>query len=134
MTGKERDGVPKGSFELDPVALPNDKPSDLGNHKMENRRLDTEPSGSSLRSSQGNVKSTMDCMKSSILQKNESDPNRENSEGKNHNKVDVSECTRKEDIMDFIPSQPKGSTTDPAAERTRTPMKPEGTDFAMDAL
>ncbi|TXG65758.1 hypothetical protein EZV62_007033 [Acer yangbiense] len=38
MTGKERDGVPEGSFELDPASLPHDK--------MENRKVDTEPSGS----------------------------------------------------------------------------------------
>ncbi|KAK1581834.1 hypothetical protein Q3G72_009465 [Acer saccharum] len=130
MTGKERDGLPEGSFELDPASLP----SDLGNHKMESRKLDTEPSGSCPRSSQGNVKSTMDCMKSSTPKKHESDPNRENSERKKRNKVEASECTRKEDIMDFIPSQPKRSTTYPADERTRTPMKHEETDFAMDAL
>ncbi|KAK1582080.1 hypothetical protein Q3G72_011654 [Acer saccharum] len=82
MTGKERDGVPEGSFVLDPASLPRDKPSDVGDHKMENRKVDTEPRGSCPRSSQVNVKSKMDSP-----MKNESDPNRENSERKNHNKV-----------------------------------------------
>ncbi|KAK4849866.1 hypothetical protein QYF36_001524 [Acer negundo] len=82
MTGKERDGVPEGSFELDPASLPHDKPGDVGDHKMDNRKVDTEPRGSCPRSSQVNEKSKMDSP-----MKNESDPNRENSERKNNNKV-----------------------------------------------
>ncbi|KAK2640698.1 hypothetical protein Ddye_028493 [Dipteronia dyeriana] len=85
MTGKERDGVPEGSFELDPASLPHDKPSDVGDHKMENRKVESEPSGSCLRAAQVNVKSKMDTP-----MKNESDPNRENSERKNHKKVEAS--------------------------------------------
>ncbi|KAK2640700.1 hypothetical protein Ddye_028495 [Dipteronia dyeriana] len=138
MTGKERDGVPEGSFELDPASLPHDKPSDVGDHKLENRKVDTEPSGSCPRSSQGNMKSKLDSMKSSTPKKHESDPNRENSERRKHNKVEASVCTRKDSKEDirkyYFPSQPKGSTTYPADERTRAPMKHEEVNFAMDAL
>ncbi|KAL5768383.1 hypothetical protein ACOSP7_014935 [Xanthoceras sorbifolium] len=133
MTGKEKDGVPEGSFELDPASLPTNlnELTDFGDYKMENRKMDTEPSGSCPKSSKVNVKPLMDCQKSSTPKKHESDCKRENSERKNHNQVEASQCTRKdgnEDIMDFIPSQPN-----PADERTRIPKKQE-TDFAVDAL
>lgn len=56
MTGTEREGVPKGSFELDPVSLPNDLDEfcDLSDVKMQSGSTDAEVNP--VESSENNVK------------------------------------------------------------------------------
>jgi len=44
MTGDERDGVPKESFEFDPASLPTNL-DDFIDLKKDNRAMNTEPNG-----------------------------------------------------------------------------------------
>ncbi|KAJ4719560.1 DnaJ domain containing protein [Melia azedarach] len=76
MTGKERYGVPAGSYEFDPASLPINlnRLDDSGNVKMEFENLVTEPNGSCPKSAEGREKSVMDSRKITTPKK----PEREN--------------------------------------------------------
>ncbi|KAL6989599.1 hypothetical protein U1Q18_015352 [Sarracenia purpurea var. burkii] len=56
LVGTERDGIPEGSFELDPASLPTNF-NDCGNMKMEAESLDVKDIGSNPKSSGKGVKS-----------------------------------------------------------------------------
>lgn len=79
MTGTERQGVPRGSFELDPASLPTN-PDDLycsNEVKMESESMDAKANGSCPKSSEEKLKSKMGNEKMST-------PNKcANSEGMN---------------------------------------------------
>lgn len=104
MTGKEREGVPVGSFEFDPASLPtslnNDDPDDV---QMEKENLVSKSNGLSPKSAKGKEKPTMDSKKTSSPNRSESDPEREHlmsrrsaggstREMPNSNQVDASRC------------------------------------------
>ncbi|KAJ0080618.1 hypothetical protein Patl1_23438 [Pistacia atlantica] len=61
MTGKERKGVPEGSFELDPASLPTyfHKPVDPGDVKIEKKKLESEVNGLCAKSPEGKVQSVI---------------------------------------------------------------------------
>ncbi|GAY63049.1 hypothetical protein CUMW_222480, partial [Citrus unshiu] len=105
MTGKEREGVPVGSFEFDPASLPTsvnklDDPDDV---QMEKENLVSKSSGLSPASAKGKEKPTMDSKKTSLPKRPDSDPEGEHlmpgrsATGSNRgmpncNQVDAGQC------------------------------------------
>jgi curved DNA-binding protein CbpA len=137
MTGGEKEGVPKGSFELDPAALPTDfdKYDDPNVVKMKNGLVDAEVSGLCWESSESKVEHVMGSDTSKKLEGN--DPGREtsmlerlprqsNGTHTNHGQVNASECTTKEDASkeNCNLTQLKGTATlCQAAKEINTPKK-----------
>ncbi|XP_009335671.2 uncharacterized protein LOC103928367 [Pyrus x bretschneideri] len=70
MTGTEREGVPEGSFEFDPAALPTNS-DDLIASKTDNRTMNTEANGSSCDISESKTKPVMSSGKACPAEKQE---------------------------------------------------------------
>lgn len=159
MTGEEKEGVPKGSIELDPAALPTDlnKYDDPGVVKMENGRMDSESSGLYCKSSENKVEHVMGSDMDPEAKKHGGiEPKRETSMLKsssrqsngthtNHAKVDASRCIAKEaaskENSHCDLAQPKGMATSCQADKDmstpkkfKTPNKQEKQDIERQSL
>ncbi|XVF06581.1 hypothetical protein REPUB_Repub06bG0061700 [Reevesia pubescens] len=153
MTGKEREGVPLGSFELDPASLPTnlDELVDPGDSKLGNHNLDNAENCSSPKIPQSRVKATIDSEENLTPIKNEkSDIEREASAFRrftrgsshmlnDHGQVDAVQYKNGDDgikdMRDCNFTQPKGSfTSGDAAEKINTLKKCEKNDLTTDCL
>ncbi|XP_050274647.1 uncharacterized protein LOC126717223 [Quercus robur] len=139
MTGGEKEGVPKGCFELDPAALPTDFNlyDDPNVVKMENGRMDAEVSNLCCKSSENKMEHVMG---SDTSMKHEGDdqgrettmherfPRQSNGTHTNNVQVDASKCKTKEDDSkeNCDLTQPKGTATSHQADKKiNTPKKHE---------
>ncbi|XVF42546.1 hypothetical protein PTKIN_Ptkin01aG0372100 [Pterospermum kingtungense] len=152
MTGNEREGVPVGSFELDPASLPTnlDELVDPGDMKLRNNNLDNSENYSSPKFSQDQAKATLDSMEKTPMKEEKSDiervdsPYRRSTRGSSrllddHGQVDAGVCKNKDDSIkdmrdcNFI--LPKGSSTSgDTVEKINTPTKCQKNDLATDCL
>jgi len=150
MTGEEKEGVPKGSFELDPASLPTDldKHDDPGVVKMENGHMDTEFSGLYCKSSENKVEHVMGS--DGIEPKRETpmlkrSSRQSNGAHTNHAEVDASRCIAKEGASKENShcdlAQPKGMATSCQADKDintpkkfQTPNKQEKQDIERQSL
>lgn len=153
MTGKEREGVPIGSFELDPVSLPNDLDNlgDTGDVKMEGRGLDAEADGlcSKSQASEGKPltgsqgihmsktyeKSSLD-RESFVLRRS---PRKSNGMHPNQNESYASKSLNYGDasneVRDSDHTQSKGcSTSCQVDKKCNIPKEQEADNLAVDAL
>ncbi|KGN66129.1 uncharacterized protein LOC101213491 [Cucumis sativus] len=95
MTGKERKGVPKGSFELDPAALPpniNDEHVDLNNVKEE---TNDAPASSGKTDSSHGFKSPKEKVEVIVLDNNEAAKIQKSNLKKSHPNSEVPTTVRK---------------------------------------
>ncbi|XP_044499648.1 uncharacterized protein LOC123221044 isoform X2 [Mangifera indica] len=117
MSGKEREGVPEGSFELDPASLPTylHKPVDPSDVKIESKKLETEANGSCTKSPEAKVQSVITQPKGNTCSTDERIENPKKLQddcamnaakvrksprdlSKKSNQVNGSQCTTQEDI------------------------------------
>lgn len=104
MTGEEKEGVPKGSFELDPAALPADlnEYDDPGVVMMENGFMPADVSGLYHKSEENKIEQVIYSDRVDREKQHEgNDPPRETSMQSNgmqisHGQFDASECVAKE--------------------------------------
>ncbi|XP_021283227.1 uncharacterized protein LOC110415816 [Herrania umbratica] len=146
MTGKEREGVPVGSFELDPASLPTklDEPVDPGDMKLGNHYQDNEANCSCPKFPQNQAKATIDSEENLTPMKNdksdierEASPFRRSTRAssrmlKGHGKEDDSI----KDIRDCNFTQPKESCTsgDTGDQKINTPNECKKNDLDTDCL
>ncbi|KAI4301860.1 hypothetical protein L6164_035098 [Bauhinia variegata] len=153
MTGKEKEGVPRGSFELDTAALPSNlvEVGGPGDVDVENKTLNTGVNSSSHESSECKVeqvtakKSTHEAKKqkssdvievSSILRRS---PRGLNGNSMDNGQVNPSQCMATEDdnkdIGHVNVGQPLATaSTCHADERIRTPKKDDKNDSETETL
>ena len=146
MTGSEGEGVPKGSFELDPAALPNNLNDFSGNDdlKMEKESVNAGVNGSCTKSPENEMKSMNNPTMVKPMKHEENDTERETSElrrsprelnglYKKDGQVNQSECANQAEIGDKNHgdlTQSKGSIyVNLADERINTPKKHEKDDL-----
>ncbi|KAK9293092.1 hypothetical protein L1049_021077 [Liquidambar formosana] len=158
MTGTEREGVPKGSLELDPVSLPADIDDcgDPGDTKTQNESMDAEVKSSCSKAPENNVKPMVGSKTIETPTKHENidieretlklrkSPRESNGTHKNHSRVNASQCmTREETDKNIGGSKDEchgnlnksgGSASCQADERISTPKKHEKTDLEREAL
>ncbi|KAK8538834.1 hypothetical protein V6N13_009195 [Hibiscus sabdariffa] len=142
MTGNEREGVPVGSFELDPASLPAYL-FKVGNHNAENC--------SSPNHHQNQAKVTIDSERNLTPVNNqkgdiegEASASRKSTRGsrrmlKDHGQVDAVHYKNGDDSIEAIHgcslTQPKGSSiSNDAVEKMNTPKKFEKNDLTTDCL
>lgn len=143
MTGAEREGVPVGSLELDPVSLPSDLNEfcDLADVELKNKSMDAQVNGSCSKFPERNE----------MLKKHDKvDPEGEtlsprrslresNSMNKKHSQVNAGHCMTQEEADKNVNgikeecrdnhNKSKGSTSFKAAEEVNTPKKHETNDL-----
>ncbi|KAG5232533.1 Chaperone DnaJ [Salix suchowensis] len=143
MSGKEGEGVPAGSFELDPASLPSNL-DDLGDPidtKMEKENVDSQSNNSWSQSPKGEVKSTN--KKISTPKKNERGPERGSSILEKYpidaNVAVAGQFANNKDGRKVI--NPGNLTqsgridiSSPAKERIETPKKHDKSKLAADSL
>ncbi|KAJ1417079.1 hypothetical protein SESBI_16764 [Sesbania bispinosa] len=151
MTGDEREGVPKGSFELDPAGLPNSlfEAGDSGDVKMEGGMLNNGVSCSRQESSKCKVEQSMSnesIRKAKLLESNGAEiasPILRRSMGSNGKRLDngqasISQYMVREDDKDIGHrdfSEPKGiASTCQTDEKVKTPQKHEKNNYDREIL
>ncbi|XWS64843.1 hypothetical protein CRYUN_Cryun05aG0039100 [Craigia yunnanensis] len=153
MTGKEREGVPVGSFEFDPASLPTnlDELVDPGDMKLGNHCLDNAENCSSPKIPQNQAKATVDSKENltpmkaekSVIER-EASPFRRSTRGssrmlEDHGQVVAGKYKNEDgsikDMRDSNFTQPKGSSTlGDAVDKINTPNKCEKNDLTTDCL
>ncbi|XVE90157.1 hypothetical protein DITRI_Ditri20bG0055400 [Diplodiscus trichospermus] len=152
MSGQEREGVPVGSFELDPASLPTnlDELVDPGGVKSGNHNLDNAENCSSPKFSQNQSKAAVDAEdnltpvkdnKGDI--KREASPMRRSARGsscmlKDQGQIYAGKSMNNDDsikdIRDCNFTQPQGSSSGDALEKINTPKKCKKSDLTTDCL
>jgi curved DNA-binding protein CbpA len=143
MSGKEGEGVPAGSFELDPASLPSNL-DDLGDPidtKMEKENVDSQSTNSWSQSPKGELKSTN--KKICTPKKNKTGPERVSSIfGKSSIDGNVAVAglfannkdSRKVMNPGNLAQSGRIDISSPAKERIETPRKQDKSELAADAL
>ncbi|GMI77088.1 hypothetical protein like AT5G27240 [Hibiscus trionum] len=142
MTGNEREGIPVGSFELDPASLPTYL-FELGNHNAKNC--------SSPEHHQNQAKATIDAERNLTPVNNqkgdiegEASTSRKSTRGsrpmlKDHGQVDAVHYKKEDDSIEAVhccsSTQPEGSSiSNDAVKKMNTPKKFEKNDLTTDCL